>query len=477
MISHFYRFRRASALLDAPYEELARQEIYFPSPGELNDPMEGYKDVFWSGDRIVWQNLFRHYLLCLLKTSSLCLAVGSKFDPADLKTIVFSAFENLPDAPVRGIYGRACDGFFAAPNIQKLVEALAVRTTPLRRDELAHTVRAIHFFALLVLFRELKRAGVDTVLRDDDAFQAQAATMNERIARAVAMTPSEQEVAEALFSASELAVAQMALVQDYNRAAPAEKALLFFTRDFSASYVRALDELIHPPCFIACFVADPANASMWATYGDGHKGVCLKFRTTPDSEGQPALNLNGITGGRGGTGKEIEPVRSFHLRRFYEVNYSATYPEIDFFNSIGRLPIPLLNAVWYRGEGGELSATRGARSLDTDAWRKDYWEAFQSGAICKTSEWKHENEYRLLLWSSLGDLKDKADRKLHYKFSDLAGIIFGANTATESKLKIMKIVEEKCRAEKRTDFEFYQAQYSRKQQGFRIAPLTLIRIS
>jgi len=93
--------------------------------------------------------------------------------------------------------------------------------------------------------------------------------------------------------------------------------------------------------------------------------------------------------------------------------------------------------------------------LDTEAWRQQYWEAFQSGAIRKTSEWKHEQEHRLLLWSSLDSFKDKASRKLNYKFSDLTGIIFGARTTAEDKLKIMKIVEEKCRAEKRTDFEFH----------------------
>jgi hypothetical protein len=168
---------------------------------------------------------------------------------------------------------------------------------------------------------------------------------------------------------------------------------------------------------------------MWGTYGDSQTGVCLKFKTTADSEGRPALNLNGITGWRVGKGMEMEPVHSFHLRSFYEVNYPEPYPEIDFFNSIGRLPIPLLNAVWYTGEGGERSACRGARSLDTEAWRKHYWEAFQSGATRKTAEWKHEQEYRLLLWSNLDSFKDKASRKLNYKFSDLSGIIFGARTA------------------------------------------------
>src|SRR5260370_42476392 len=77
MISHLYRFRSVDAVLDK-YEELAKQEINCSPPEELNDPMEGYKDVFWSGDRIVWRNLLRHYLLCLLQTSSLCLMMGTE---------------------------------------------------------------------------------------------------------------------------------------------------------------------------------------------------------------------------------------------------------------------------------------------------------------------------------------------------------------------------------------------------------------
>jgi Protein of unknown function (DUF2971) len=337
-------------------------------------------------------------------------------------------------------------------------------------------LRALHPFALSVLLKQWRREGIDSFFRDLDALHTRAAAMNEAIARVAAMQPPEQEAAEVIFAASELMVAQMELIQDSNNPPPPEaQALIFATRDFPVRYVQALDELIHPPCFAACFVANPADASMWGTYGDSHTGVCLKFKTAADGEGQPALNLNGVTGWRGGTGMAPEPIRSFHLRSFYKVNYSESYPEIDFFNSLGRLPIPLLNAVWYTDIGGERSTCHSVASLDTDTWRQKYWEAFQSGAICKTSEWAHEQEYRLLLWSSLNDFKDKPSRKLQYKFFDLSGIIFGAKTATDDKLKIMKIVEEKCRAEKRTDFEFCQAQYSRSDRGFKIVPLGLIR--
>ena len=472
MIPYLYRFRPIEAVLDK-YEELAKQEIYFSTPEELKDPMEGYKDVFWSGDRILWRNLLRHYLLCLLETISSCLILGGEFQRADLKAIIFSTYDSLPDAPVRAIYRQACDRFFADPHIPQLVEALAKRSTPLRRDELAQTLRAVHLFALSVLMNALQREGVDGLFRDLDAMEARAAHLNETVARVVAMTPPEQELAEGLFAACELSVMQMALQQDYS-AAP--QPANFFLRDFPTGYVRALDELIHPPCYIACFVANPANASMWATYAGSQTGVCLKFRTTPDREARPALDLSSINGRSGGHGIEMEPVRSFLPRQFHMVTYSKSYPEIDFFNSIGRLPISLLNAVWYNSENGERSAcsTARARALDTDEWRNHYWRSFECGAICKTSEWQHEQEYRLLLWS-FGDLKDKPSRKLTYKFADLAGIIFGARTLAEDKLKIIKIIEQKCKAENRTEFEFHQMQYSRHDRSFQVAPLNLIR--
>jgi hypothetical protein len=187
------------------------------------------------------------------------------------------------------------------------------------------------------------------------------------------------------------------------------------------------------------------------------------------------LSLNGIRGLRSGNGMETEPIYSFAPHAFYKMNYSQTYPEIDYFNSIGRLPIPIMNAVWYRGEGGELSSCRAARSCDTDTWRQEYWDAFQTGATCKTSEWEDEQEYRLLLWSSMNNLDDDASRKLRYNFADLTGIIFGIKTAAEDKLKIIRIIAQKCKAEGRHDFEFHQMQYSRQERRFRCSPLGLIR--
>ena len=61
-----YRLRSSYALLDG-FNELENQEIFFASPEELNDPMEGFLSIYWQGDRIVWRNIFKYYLYNLSK--------------------------------------------------------------------------------------------------------------------------------------------------------------------------------------------------------------------------------------------------------------------------------------------------------------------------------------------------------------------------------------------------------------------------
>lgn len=51
----FYRFRKTQNIFD--FKELENQEIYFASNKELNDPMEGFKNLVFNGDKIVWRNL------------------------------------------------------------------------------------------------------------------------------------------------------------------------------------------------------------------------------------------------------------------------------------------------------------------------------------------------------------------------------------------------------------------------------------
>ena len=121
---------------------------------------------------------------------------------------------------------------------------------------------------------------------------------------------------------------------------------------------------------------------------------------------------------------------------------------------------------WYSYEAGNISKCA-AHIKDDDAegeWRKQYWDNYDSCFFVKLKDWEYEKEWRLLLSSVLDTFEDANDRKLKYKFEDLEAIIFGMRTSVEDNVKIIKLIEKKCKENNRENFDFYQAYYS-KQKG------------
>ena len=216
---------------------------------------------------------------------------------------------------------------------------------------------------------------------------------------------------------------------------------------------------------------------MWGSYGDAHKGVCLKFKVRSGPEDAAALNLFqnlGVAGSKGGETLK----KGYASHRFQEVQYTTEFPEIDFFQSLGVLSVEKLRNFWCTGQDGAVS-TVASRILGQGVnWQQDYWRNFNAVYSSKLAEWSHEKEHRLVLQSS-SVLKfcSPESRKLSYRFADLAGVIFGIKTSTSDKLRILEIIEKKCVAEARRDFGFFQARYSRERRRIELAPLNLIRIA
>jgi len=121
------------------------------------------------------------------------------------------------------------------------------------------------------------------------------------------------------------------------------------------------------------------------------------------------------------------------------------------------------------------SVHAGRPAFKDQAARDEYWRTFESSLVFKTAEWAHEEEYRLLLHSGF-DLREKPMRTLQYKFEDLSGIIFGARTDMADRLRIMKIIDQKCSRERRSDFEFFEVRYAPERPPFNLQPLGLLKI-
>jgi hypothetical protein len=476
---YFYRYRSARHVLET-FEELEREEIFFSKTDALNDPMEGFKDLFWSGDEIVWRNLFRHYVLCLLDSTYHVFIMGPEYDHAYTEKAVFIAPDALPNgAPIREIYEKLSTAFVEEQPVKKLISVLANRKEPVRRNELRSYLRVLHPLAINRIFADVHERGLwpDYKPFPEDRFESlrqTAVKVIEHTAKNSSRRSFRKNLRDTLFALTDTSSEQFALMLEANAEnREAKRGILFLTSRFPAAYVAALDKTVHSDWYVACFTTRPDNHSMWSTYGDGHKGVCLIFKPTPNQSGEPSLFINRMNG-QGGTIANPTYHYDFAQHPLERVQYAAEYPAIDFFRSLGTIRQSFLNSFWYRGEDGSLSSAHAALYNNEEAWRAQYWKTFRANALYKTPEWSHEEEYRIVAHSFF-DMSAPEARKLKFKFEELAGIVFGARTTDEDKVTIMRIIEKKCVAAARSDFQFKEVRYF-PGTGFRVYDLPLLKI-
>lgn len=456
MAKHFYRFRPIDALLDR-FHELENQEIYFASPAELNDPMEGFRDIFWQGDHIAWKNLFRHYLRCLTRACALWYICGKEhsFDWDQIPILDPRLPTDIPAA----LLDEQIDTAFFCGEADRYFDALSARTTPVRRDELCAYIQVVHPFAVTTILSCYERAGLTPASTITPEFHEnlkntfpKAQELVHAAESALSFQNKSDEVLIALFAALRHSKSQLSFINQYNNDIDCNRAFILVS--FPDEYVDRLDAVLYPEWYAACFLPDCRDSALWAHYGDNHSGVCLKFKAAVDS-GRPSLDLERLC-----SVTNDGPTSGSATHEFIPVTYRNSHVTIDFFRSLGRLSIRTLDDIWFSNKNGERSVCAADIFENEEDWRKRYWSAFESGVTTKLRDWEREQEHRLILHSSIIDFCDQTTRKVKYRFESLDGIIFGMNTPVNRKVEICKIIEAKCRAENRTDFKFYQAYFS-----------------
>lgn len=473
MIRSLYRYRSVESLL-GEHQELEAQQIYFASAEELNDPMEGYQDVVWKGDYVLWKNLFRHYILCLTQAVYITGAMGQDFEPSLVLPIFHWSASHLPTDISKSHHRQVCSDFFSRDGIEECLHLLDELERPVRREELVFYLLNIHPAAFDSIMSLLRKEGlvprVESLVPDDLPTRTIQNFLNMLIAIKKSPT-AEKAVMSQLFGLGNMTIQQVALI----RVAKEEvmnKALRFLAFEFTELYCRNIPYMLYPKWYAACFVGKPENAAMWAHYGDKHRGLCLKFRTEV-ADGIPFLKLSGVVGASQSTSGRT-PVRRETKMNVQKVNYSNSFPEIDFFRSFGRLSSAVIHSDWYSDETRHSEAIKAVFGNEA-TWIKKYWENLMAVATTKFSDWSSEEEYRIVL-NPLSEYEiEKSERVFNYDFNDLEGIIFGPNTSMDDKIKIMKIVDRKCTQHSRKEFEFMQAHYSGGTNKFNIEPLPLIK--
>lgn len=289
----------------------------------------------------------------------------------------------------------------------------------------------------------------------------------------------------------------------YDNIAPEEKKLLKMAQYengikirflFPKSYMAGLKKLLYPAFFITCFSHNNTDSSMWGTYADSHRGICLVYETeVEDSEPrddndvslkstESTENVEDNKASFNAT-REDESVGKFPLYADPEycgeghrrgkanfttepkkVNYHGTVHERNFFDSLGSLTRRAFDQ-WLTSRNGERSCIHKYQSREEEnVWIDRYWDTFSEAFTQKMPVWEHEGEYRILISDAFNRFYGKDRIYLEYDPEKLTGIIFGVNTSIFDKMRIINAVSEK----KLNHVKFYQATYDDSKQEINI---------
>ncbi|WP_077958031.1 DUF2971 domain-containing protein [Salmonella enterica] len=387
MKNEIYRFRSINNLI-GEHNELESQTIFFASPETLNDPMEGFRDIFWQGDSIAWRNLLRHYLLCLESVCTMLLIAREDYPILPEHIPVFLGVNDFPTPKYRELFSNVSANFFKSNKILTLIETLSKRTTPIRRDELSFYLNIIHPYALETINSTYQGNGL-IPMNGHHIYNLDQLVENEvieNIQKCLDRGDYNEDMLRALFKSFSFTNEQMSLIYEYNKDTNIkDNNKRFILSDFVDTYIVQLENLVYPPWYTACFMSECTNSSVWGNYGDNHTGVCLIFNTEL-IEKNPTINLKGITGySVGKNDPKPKPSYGFVQHLFYQIQYINGHGEIDFFRMLGRIPLTTLNSTWHTFDKN-ISVCSNKMTKSIDEWRKNYWDIFYRDITVKSKD-------------------------------------------------------------------------------------------
>ena len=425
-----YRFRSIKRLVDC--RELEECSLFFAEPTELNDPGERIRDFVWNGDAIIWTNLFRHYLRCLLMffLHFKILAHDKEFDQRDVRVSRLLHNDAYFDARGESLFESLCETMFVQSKLTVLIDMLANR--PVKRDELLHYLLSLHRPALME---------VDKIIPHPIFEHAHASVKPFDFSTIVGSIAglSIDQLAR-LFFAAEIARFDHEIVRRMTNLRPSdrwERNRNVLLLDFPGYFLRQLGTLAYPDWYTACFSRSYSNPSLWGHYADSHRGLCIVFEPKRNPDGRLFLDLTQKIPRFDRDGKPIVPEERVRPFEFVDVEYENELPEIDFFRNLGRIPRPYLDADWYTDKAGKRSTCSAHLNSDNeDEWRDRHWDTYGRTISRKTKDWEYEEESRLVLDETFHVFRSKEYRKLSYDFRAIRGVIFGVDMSYQHQFRI-----------------------------------------
>lgn len=430
---YIYRFRPTRIFLSegkekSITEELLNQEIFLSSIDENNDPIDGYLDIYYEADNIIWQNLIKQFSLALFNTFLHIAVIGTKDFNEKFAIDIWITKDNLPSIKDKLLFDQFYDELKEDTNIKKLHEILIYRKKI--HNKILINLFLIFFNVFLSKLAKIEKEKFGTSF----LINQQELTKEFSDDEINAMKNSNENVLLALSEISLNRTKEFLLRFMILNTNPKEEkiGLMKFISSFPVYYFIQLEKVLFPEYYISCFSKTYKNNSMWGKYAESHKGICLIF------DRKKSLNLDN---------KNLS---------FYDVKYNKTPRSINFFDNLGSFTMPIIKAWFFDEVKKEYSSYHEKYCGDGKKFRDEYWERFLKKTTHKHDDWSHEEEIRCVLYSGLSDKIQPEKRLNKYKINQLKGIAFGKRIDESLKIDIIKALSKIVS----DDFNFYQTEYS-----------------
>lgn len=409
-----YHYRK----IDSALAEIRNHSIRFSSKENLNDPMEGFVNLVWQGDKPAWEGLFRNYFCSF---NNALVELGRTKSELDIDSEIIICDVDSVDPGIRD----ASEIFLADEDVQMIAEALSHYKVDCDMEEL----QAILSVLTEKIVNSLVSAG-DYWGMKLGGFMLQSGLNVHQVAEGIRSCASSGKIKDLLKSYYALAYGSdvkrfKQVYQNISESDESKKSFRNYIRlrfDFNQTYVEQLYKTIFPRGYVTCFSESPYETVMWGNYAESHNGVCLKYEIDEHE-----------------TRADFPEKNSNMFNDIYAVRYVRGPQYIiqrNFFNDIWFNYPSGIAKTWLTG----LNDAESEIVYDVEA-EKQYNGLFEKVYTQKMPDWKYEKEHRILLKSKDVDLNKKYvdipfDRKC------LEGVIFGIKTPLDVMAEIESAIEE-----------------------------------
>lgn len=262
--------------------------------------------------------LFKHYLLCLEHGVFLTRLLKEDQVISQKDIPIYKSIASLPTEIYKERIGKIYELFFSDKFVQSYLELIINNPYKIYKDELHVHLRILSNRAIKCISEIDVKSGL---IPPNEEVEINKVEENININinfENMWLYSDETQYSELIHAINDtLKQLDTQLLFKYRDSPKLQSVYI----EFPQLYLNAVTELTYPKAYVACFMDNCSNSSIWGTYGNNHTGVCLKFKTSTNN---PMLSLKPCS-------TNLALLNNNYLDNpFYKIEYTSNFSEMDF---------------------------------------------------------------------------------------------------------------------------------------------------